>query len=418
MYSRRFVKMTFGCAIFLSLFMSACGGSASSTQSNNAHNPVTLTWFMWSGSTAEVNAWNYDATLVTKKYPWIHIKFETTDWNDYWTKFQSEAASSSLPDIISLQSGRTAGYTSSFLSLNDYIKNNNFDISSFDPSIIKALTSGGSLRALPYDFGPDLVFYNKDLFDKYHVAYPAANWTYNDFLSTAQKLTSGNNYGFIATSYPDGWLPFAASAGANYLTPDGKLDLNNDQLTNAFQNYAKLVYQYHVSPMVTVPQATNTGPLWSAGNIGMTIDGPWSLINYKNTVKFKFGIARIPAQSVGSVSLVAGSGFGISANSQHADDAFRAISVLTGPDAEQYLATQGRAFSARTAQQQYWYTNAVPGTEEVLSAALKNAVPETSTANWNEAATLLTQYCLTVMNGQQTAKKVFDNIQTQINNNS
>lgn len=418
MHSRRLVKMMFGCVIFLSLFMSACGSSASSPQSSNSQSPVTLTWFMWSGSSAEVNAWNYDAALVTKKYPWIHIKFETTDWNDYWTKFQSEAASGNLPDIISLQSGRTAGYTSSFLSLNDYVKNNNFDISSFDPSILKALTSGGGLRALPYDFGPDLIFYNKDLFDKYHVAYPTANWTYNDFLSDAQKMTSGNNYGFIATSYPDGWLPFTASAGARYITPAGKLDLNNSQLSNAFQNYAKLVYQYHVSPMVTVPQATGTGAIWSAGNIGMMIDGPWDLINYKNTVKFKFGIARIPAQSDGSVSLVAGSGFGISANSQHAADAFKAISVLTGPTAEQYLATQGRAFSARTAQQQYWYKNAVPGTRSVLSATLQDSVPETSTANWNEAATLLTQYGLTVMNGQQTAQKVFNNIQSQLNSNS
>ena len=60
--------------------------------------------FMWTGSTQEVQAWEYDASLVTKKYPYIHIKFETTTFPNYWTKLESEAASGDMPDIISLQS--------------------------------------------------------------------------------------------------------------------------------------------------------------------------------------------------------------------------------------------------------------------------------------------------------------------------
>src|SRR5256885_9476438 len=103
MLSRRPVRSFFISALVLvSMLLTSCGSAQQTTSSGNQ--PVTLTWLMWSASTQEVQAWQYDASLVTKKYPWIHVKFQTTTFNNYWTKLESEAASGTLPDIISLQS--------------------------------------------------------------------------------------------------------------------------------------------------------------------------------------------------------------------------------------------------------------------------------------------------------------------------
>jgi ABC-type glycerol-3-phosphate transport system substrate-binding protein len=401
--------------LLFSLILAACGSSQPAS-SGDGTQPVTLNWFMWSGSPQEVQAWQYDAALVTKHYPWIHINFQTASWTDYWTKLESEAATDSLPDIVSLQSERTAGFSDSFLPLDNYVKQNNFDVSSFDPGIIKGLTSQGSLRALPYDFGPQLIYYNKTLFQKYNVPIPSNNWTYADFLQDAQKLTHGNDYGFLATSYPDYWLPFAVSNGASYLSSSGQVDLTNPALVDAFQNYAKLTYQYHVSPAISVQQASSTEFMWQAGNIAMYVDGPWDLINNKQTAKFPFGIVPLPSGSKGSVSLVAGSGFGIAKTSKHADDAWKAISVLTSAEAQEYLSGQGRSFAARTAQQQYWYKNAVEGSQQALDTANATAQPEVTTSNWNQVSTLITQYGLNALNGQETAAKALGQVQAQINN--
>ena len=102
--------------------------------------------------------------LVTEKYPDIKIEFQTASWPDYWTKLPALAASGQLPDIISLQSMRTPGFASMFEPLDSYIKKDNFDIGAFDKSIIAGLTEDGGLRALPYDFGPLVMFYNQDMF--------------------------------------------------------------------------------------------------------------------------------------------------------------------------------------------------------------------------------------------------------------
>lgn len=398
--------------VLVGMLLASCGSSQQTAASGTQ--PVTLTWLMWSASTQEVQAWQYDASLVTKKYPWIHVKFETTTFSNYWTKLESEAASGTMPDIISLQSQHTPGFASSFRPLSSFIKQNNFDISSFNPVILKGLTYQGDLRALPYDFGPLVVFYNKTLFQQRHIPYPSNNWTYAQFLQDAQQLTQGNTYGYIDNPSIDSFLPFALSSGAQYLTSDGNLNLkNNAQLADAFQNYAKPVYQYHVSPTVSVAEQSNVSFMWQAGNIGMVVDGPWDLINAKSNAKFPFGIAPIPAQPQGQTTVVAGSGFGISTTCQYPDDAWKAISVLTGPDAEQYLASTGRAFAARTAQQQYWYKNAVPGADTTLNYALAHSVPEVTTDNWNEAGTLFTQYGVKVLSGQQSAASALADIQDQ-----
>jgi ABC-type glycerol-3-phosphate transport system substrate-binding protein len=375
---------------------------------------VELTWFMWTGSPAEVAAWEHDITFVTQKYPNIHIKFVTAAWPDYWTKLPTEAAGDTLQDIISLQSLRTGLFAPSFQPLTPYIKQSHFDVSAFDSSIIGGLTYNGSLRALPYDFGPEIIYYNIDMFKAANVPLPRIGWTWDEFVSTAKKLTSGNKYGFIANPYPDAWLPFALSDGARYLDSSGKLAFTNSGLVAAFQKQIDLVQKDKVAPALPATKDTSyTTEQWQAGNVAMVVDGPWDLINDKAVAKFKFGIVPIPKGTKGSVTFTAGSGFGISTTTKHSAEAWKAITMLTGPQAEQYLASAGRAFAARKAYQQYWYKNAVPGAQTALQAALASAVPYKITPQWSNISFSLFKYGISAFNGQMSAKDALQAVQTQ-----
>ena len=388
--------------------------AASPRHTAQAHAPVTLTWYMWSGSPQEANAWLYDASLVHKKYPWITVKFVTDAWPNYWVKLPSEMATGSLPDIVSMQSLRTANFGSAVMPLTSYIKSSGFDLGAFDASIVGGLTYQGSVRALPYDFGPLVMYYNKALFRKYHVAYPSNNWTYEEFVKDAKLLTHGTNYGFGVNPAIDSWLPFVLSAGGRYLDSKGKLALTDPTTVKAFTDYAKLGYQYHVSPQENTTSNFNQST-WQAGTIAMIVDGPWDLINYKDTVKFDFGIAPIPSQHGKSVTVVAGSGFGIAPTSKHKDDAWLAITALTGPDAEQYLASTGRAYAARKANQNAWYTHAVPGSKPVLNYSLSgaHAIPYRTTSNWQQVNDLALKYGVAAVNGGQSPESVLQTIQSQ-----
>jgi multiple sugar transport system substrate-binding protein/raffinose/stachyose/melibiose transport system substrate-binding protein len=122
----------------------------------------------------------------------------------------------------------------------------------------------------------------------------------------------------------------------------------------------------------------------------------------------------VPVREAGSITLSAGSGFGISITSKHPDEAWKAIQVMTGPDAEKYLAEAGRAFAARNDFQKYWYSVAadgVVGAREALPAALKTAEPYVTTPNWATMAALFEQYAPLAFGGTEQPGKVLDTIQ-------
>jgi multiple sugar transport system substrate-binding protein len=376
--------------------------------------PVTLTWFMWSGSDAEKAAWQKVADMVTAKYPDIKVQLDTAAWPDYWTKLPTLAASNTLPDIVSLQSLRAPGFASLMVPLDDRIKQDNFDIAAFDKSIVGGLSNEGHIFALPYDFGPLLIYYNADMFAKAGVPVPKAGWTVDDFVKAAKALTKDNQYGYSVGGV-DPFVAWAASNGASYLK-DGELDLTNPKLVDAFQSYVDLVAKDKVAPLLPssgTPLGDVSRGRFAAGDVAMIIDGPWQLINLKNSVKFKIGLAPLPAGPAGSITVSAGSGFGISTTSQHPDEAWKAVQVMTGPEAEQFLASEGRAFASRIADQKYWYGAAAEGIEnakEGLDAAQKGALPYVTTANWNTVNNLFEQYEPLALSGSQTAAQVLETI--------
>jgi multiple sugar transport system substrate-binding protein len=405
---RDFLAVTTKAGASLFLFSSLASVQAASGR--------PLTWFMWSNTDAEANLWKEIASLAKKQDPNLQIDFVTAGWNDYWTKLTLEAASGGLQDIISIQSQRTPQFASAFQSLDPLVKAQNFDLKAFDSTILAGLTFDGALRALPYDFGPYIIFYNKDLFKRDNVEEPKVDWTYDQFMDAAKKLTHGNQYGFAAFPYPDLFFPFPLSNGATYLNGNGEIDVINPAFVKAFEAYAELVYKQRIAP--TLPATQDAGTAWSfftAGNAAMVVSGPWDVVNAKSSVKFDFGLATIPKGSKGSITIVGGSGFGISSAFKDQNLAFKAITALTSEEAAERLASAGRAFPARKAQQVFWYKNAPAGSEEVLNRTLNGGVvPFKTTANWQQFNLLMVQYGIPVMNGQTPAATALQQVQAQL----
>ena len=400
-------------ALLAGLIATLCGQAVDAEQ-------VHLTWFMWSGTEPEVVAWKHVAQLVTEKYPDIMVEFQTTSFPEYWTRLTALAAASKLPDIVSLQSLRAPGFADLMVPLDDRIKAEKFDVDAFDPSIIKGLSRNGKQFALPYDFGPWVLYYNHDMFVKAGLPLPGPGWTEADFMRDAKVLTSNGAFGF-ATSVPDAFMVFARSKGAHYLDAQGNIDLTNAGIKGAFAQYAGLVGKDMVAPLLPasgVQSSSVANGRFTSGNIAMYVDGPWQLLNIKKKANFTVGVAPVPAREAGSITLSAGSGFGISTSSRHKDEAWKAIQVMTGPDAEKYLAEAGRAFAARKDFQKYWYdvaADGVVGAREALPAALKSAEPYVTTPKWATVAALFEQYAPLAFGGTDQPAKTLETIQNLAN---
>jgi len=71
-----------------------------------------------------------------------------------------------------------------------------------------------------------MMFYNKKLFDQAGISYPSGDWTWEDFLAIAQKLTrdldgdgATDQFGAAFSNYFYFWIAWVWSAEAMSLTP-------------------------------------------------------------------------------------------------------------------------------------------------------------------------------------------------------
>ncbi len=397
----------------VALLATGCAGSSS----GGSNEKVTLRWEMSADSQAEVDVWNHLASMVHAKYPNITVKFESTAFSSYYNKLTTQAAGNNLACIAGLQAQRVPDVGTLFRDLSAYDTKGSFRLSNYTPSITKGLQQDGKQLAIPYDLGPYVVYYNKDMFEAAGVALPKPGWTSEDFLAAAKALTRDGKYGFVADGTPDTWLPFALSIGGQYLK-DGKPDLTNAKVEQGFTYVTDLATKDKVAPQIPSTGASNyPADQWRNGNAAMYIDGPWQLINAKQNVKFTVGLTTVPSFDGKSITTMSGTGFGITTSCDHPDEAWKAISVIIGKSAQEYIANAGRGFPALTSAQSLWYNVAkVDGAKEAIDTALSTVNVYKTAPKWNQLASLLQQYGVEAFNGSKSATDVLEDVQQQIDN--
>ncbi|MCM3712975.1 sugar ABC transporter substrate-binding protein [Alkalihalobacillus oceani] len=388
-------SMLFYLVVIAMFILAACSGNESSTEENNnspgEDEPVELRFAMWTGTPEEQETWETLAAKVTEVYPHITVKFETDSFDQYWDKLQSQVASRTAADIIALQSQRTGtfGYRGVYEPLEPYIEATpDFNIEDFEPNIMDALSYEGQL-AIPYDFGPYMLYYNKDIFDKHGVEYPTDNMSWDEFLEKAIATTDGETYGFAFNSRQfDQNIPFIWQNGGGYMDENAETSLMNDPSTvEAIQFIADLHHKYNVvAPNNDPGNTTLYRDQFYDGKVAMYLDGPWNVSNVRARADFDWDITTVPAGKEGSQTYVAGSGFGIYSGSEHKDEAWKAITVMLGDEGFEYLASLGRAYPARlTATPFYEETSDEPSNINAVKVAAETSRPFRTTTNWQEA---------------------------------
>jgi len=400
----------------LALGLAACGGSGGqSSGSSSSGGVTTMTWQMWSGSQVETDALNHLSEMVTKANPDIKLTLQTSTFPDYWTKLAAQASGGDVGCILGVQGPRAPSISSLMLPLDQAkLDAAGIKMSDFNSSITQALQSDGQQIAVPYDFGPLVVFYNKDLFAKAGIKPPSTTWTTDEFEADAKKLTAGgkNGYGFFPTV--DQFAAWTLTrTGQQPIDASGKLQIDTPGMVDTF-SWLQGLQKEGVIPQL--PATTDTSAAlneYIAGNTAMVVDGPWQYGNIVKTAKFKPGVAVIPAGAAGGTSHIAGSGYGISKSCKTPDAALKAIATITGPDAETYLGQAGRAYPARTAQSDAWYVGDLKEAKPALDAANAKSEPFHSSATLSQVQTVFQQYGIPALNGQQSAADFLKQVQQQ-----
>lgn len=401
-----------GTAILLAGALTALAGCAGGGSGNASGGPISM--YTWVSSQSDRDQWQGFIDLGKKVDPKLDVTIEGPSFNDYWTKVKTRLSGSNPPCLLTTQAARAQELSGLLMPLTDLIKKYKLDTSKFDSSMLKGMTVDGSIRAIPYDAEPIVLYYNADAFQKAGLALPSATYTRDQFLSDAKKLTTADHKALAIE--PGFFIPNAwAIADGAEAVKGGKLDLTNSKLVDSVQSYFDLVSKEGIAK---APEAADGSDVaqsaFTSGASDMLIEGPWMYGTFAAAAKFKLGVTIVPTASGDAKGMTAGSGFGIAKNCKDPDSAFKAIMAMTDTSVLKGQAEKRGIVPSRPDAQAAWAEGKTPEAYNAVQALLKDAKAQLTTPTWNQVETLFTQYGVEGYRGDKTAKDVMNTIQNSV----
>ncbi len=344
-----FMKKTVCAALALALSAVMVFGNGQ-TEAPASKGPVTLKWALWDYAQTVYYKPLIDAFQA--EHPDIKVEPLDLGSTDYQTMLSTQlTGGDSSIDVVTIKD--IPGYATlvkagQLLSLNDIIKTNKIDIGAYSGAA-EQMTVDGKLYELPFRSDFRIVYYNKDLFDKAGVAYPANDMTWDQYDALARKMTSGSGSAKVYGVHYHTWRSIVQCKAIL----DGKHTVVAPPYDFMKPYYQRVLDEQKDGICMDYAQLKTTSTHYSGvfynNSVAMMEMGSWFISTLSNQIAQgktevkNWGIVRLPhAQGVKAGTTVGTlTGMGISTASKHSKEAAEFVTFLTGEKGAEILAKTG-----------------------------------------------------------------------------
>ncbi len=315
--------------------------------------PGKLTMWVWDENWQKVIAKSIDAWK--KDYcPGAEVDLQVHPWGQYWDLVKTSATSGDLPDVFNMSQTYFYFYASNdaLLNLQPYWDKAGIKTTVWGSGLVDPYRWGdkGDLYAGPVNWDTVAVYYNKDMFDAAKMAYPTADWTWDDFARAAEGLTdtAKDQYGaLVYLEYQAGYPNWIASTGATpvvdakhtqcTLTDKGSLEALNFLRGLLDKGYMP---KAGILPGTSADDAFN---FFTSGKVAMITGGSWKLPDATTKLKFNWDVVQLPKNPTSGKSraILHAVGYVASAKSKNPDLAANLITYLVSDEGQKFFAEAG-----------------------------------------------------------------------------
>ncbi len=363
-------------SISLLLFATACakndsgngngnanaGAPASSSAAESASAPasgekVEITVMRAGITFTQTEFKKYFEEPIAKKFPNISVK-----WVDFPEDVELEPliTQGSVPDIIIAS---TAAATSTYKDLDlpedltELIKTHDFDLNRLKPVVrdaIQTYSGEGQFSVLPLSINLPILYYNKDIFDKFGVPYPSDEpATWDEIIDLSKQLTKddgGVHYTGIDFA---GTTDISSQLDATILDPQtAKPDVTNDKWVKLFNVWKEL---YDIPGYVDAEKRyeyANDDDIFFVDktlailphNVAQVVPPLQELYDKNGSVDLNWDIAPYPAfeEAKGTNKVVNVHSMLLTKSSKHKDEAFDVMAYILSDEVQGIMARNGR----------------------------------------------------------------------------
>ena len=236
----------------------------------------------------------------------IKLDIDTTPWGDYLRKNKTQLAAGNPAVVFISDSGycSSLGGKGAVVNLSAVVERD-INAEEYNAALFSGRDSEGHLWGVPHAMNSIAILYNKDLFDKYNVPYPADDWTFDDLYETAAKLTHDEDgdgetdvYGImLGSNITLGWLPFFYNEGVDPLKENGTQSNALDAKVKAAYEEYYSYYKNGYAPTRQVAAKEGTDALVFCNElVAMTLVQSDTIkeINANLYDNFEYGVAAMP----------------------------------------------------------------------------------------------------------------------------
>ncbi len=397
------------------------GGSAASTE---AQSVSIMNWDEIAGTPFETVLDAYqDASGVT-------VEVQPSPAQDYETRMRTMIAGGTAPDIMRINDDFVRGYTSegALLDLTSFLERDGITGEGYFDTIYNfPKQPTGEYTAWSVGCQPNVIFYNKTMFENAGVPLPPTTWTdenwkFANVLEAAKALTvEGEQWGanfYSSTGYETVFPVSNGEPNGIYSFDGTQFTLANPKSIEAIQWVSDLTCVHGVQPewgVVTRSGAPNQ--LFAAGQIGMYLN-VFGVAPYmrQNATDFVWDIAPVPGQET-QTTIATIVCFCIPSVATNADGAWDLLRYMSETEGAKLFADAGAFIPPLREMAQYMIDNNGDQPPEHIALvldALDHSVTENFSAYIERARSFYRGELELVYTCQATAEDVLTGIREEV----
>ncbi|ALS29851.1 ABC transporter substrate-binding protein [Paenibacillus sp. 32O-W] len=310
------------------------GGAGDSGGDSGSGEKVKLRFIRWSNGPALDKEEQDKIKRFNESHPNIEVQMTLLPWDETFRKIELSLASNDPIDLFYWDVPAYAWYKKGlFKNLQPYF-DRDLNMEEYNAELFEPFKfDGKNMYVAPENYQTLTLYYNKTAFDNAGLDYPNADWTWEDVLEAAKKLTirEGNRvtqYGFDATAMGTwwAWMSLSAAQGGKLVEDvhePTKITLNTPETTAALQFLQDMIYKHKVSPDVATKDSM--GLNFQTGKIAMYVGGDWDLGTLREITDFEWDMAPLPKWGEGRATPYFMGGYVMAENTKHPEEAWEFI---------------------------------------------------------------------------------------------
>jgi len=306
-----------------------------------------ISYMTW-GDEAERQIYDTILNNFMAKNPKVKVNYIYTP-DDYYTKLQTMIAGKTVPDVFWLIQSEVIPYVQAGVceELDPWIEKYPELTDDMVNGLLKYGQYQGKTYTIPKDWEPIVMYLNEDLFAAANVPLPASDWTMDDYIELAKKLTivkggRVEQYGAEVDNYWAFWMVFGANYGGKWFK-DGKSNFSDPNVIKGL-NVMRAIIDNKTAPSPATVNSMGgaSDQLFLTGKIAMYPSGRWAVPAFRTDAQFNWSAVEMPKGTIRTNPVISGT-LAVSKDSKNKEAAIGLVRYLLSEDGMKVAMANGLA---------------------------------------------------------------------------